>query len=71
MFVRHRFVIKTLDGERLVRAAVAILAGSNISVANFARTRGEATVPDWASSADVRALAKKHGMRGGEDDSGE
>jgi hypothetical protein len=62
VFVRHRFVIKTLDGDRLVRAAVAILAGSNISVANFARARGEPSIPDWASAADVKALVKKHGI---------
>jgi hypothetical protein len=62
VFVRHRFVIKTLDGERLVRAAVAILAGSNISVANFARTHGEPSLPAWAATADVKALAKKHGI---------
>ncbi len=62
VFVRHRFVIKTLDGDRLVRAAVAILAGSNISVANFARVRGEPSIPDWAAAADVKALAKKHGI---------
>jgi hypothetical protein len=62
VFVRHRFVIKTLDGDRLVRAAVAILAGSNISVANFARGRGEPSIPDWAAAAEVKALAKKHGI---------
>jgi hypothetical protein len=62
VFVRHRFVIKTLDGDRLVRAAVAILAGSNISVANFARTHGEPSIPSWAAAAEVKALAKKSGV---------
>jgi len=60
--VRHRFVIKTLDGDKLVRATVAILAGSNISVANFVRGRGEPSLPDWAAAGEVKALAKKHGI---------
>jgi hypothetical protein len=60
-YVRHRFVIKTLDGERLVRSAVAILAGGNISVANFARGHGEPSLPAWASG-DVKALARKAGV---------
>jgi hypothetical protein len=62
VFVRHRFVIKTLDAERIVRAAIAILAGGNISVANFARTHGDPSIPAWAATADVKALAKKAGV---------
>jgi hypothetical protein len=62
VFVRHRFVIKTLDGDKLARAAIAILAGSNIGVANFARAHGEPSLPDWAGTADVKALARKHGV---------
>jgi hypothetical protein len=61
VFVRHRFVIKTLDFERLARAAVAILAGGNISVANFARGHGEPGMPAWVTS-DVKAIAKKAGV---------
>jgi len=61
VFVRHRFVIKTLDLDHLVRATVAILAGANISVANFARGHGEPSLPAWATG-DVKAVAKKAGV---------
>jgi hypothetical protein len=62
IFVRHRFVIKTLDADKLVRATVAILAGANISVANFARAHGEPSIPAWAAEGDVKALARRTGI---------
>jgi hypothetical protein len=62
VFVRHRFVIKTLDADKLVRATVAILAGANISVANFARAHGDPSIPSWAAAADVKALAHHAGI---------
>jgi hypothetical protein len=61
VYVRHRFVIKTLDLDHLVRAMVAILAGGNVSVATFARGHGEASLPAWATP-DVKAVAKRAGV---------
>jgi hypothetical protein len=62
IFVRHRFVIKTLDADKLLRSTVAILAGGNISVANFGRVHGDPSIPAWAAASDVKALAKKAGV---------
>jgi hypothetical protein len=62
VFVRHRFVIKTLDADKLVRATVAILAGANISVANFARAHGEPGVPSWAVEGDLKSIARRAGV---------
>jgi hypothetical protein len=62
VFVRHRFVIKTLDADKLVRATVAILAGANISVANFARAHGDPSIPSWAVEGDLKALARHAGV---------
>jgi hypothetical protein len=59
VFVRERFVIKTLDADKLVRATVAILAGANISVANFARAHGDPSIPAWAVEGDLKSLARK------------
>ncbi len=59
VFVRERFVIKTLDLDKLVRATVAILAGANISVANFARAHGDPSIPAWAVEGDLKSLARK------------
>jgi hypothetical protein len=63
VFVRHRFVIKALDGEKLVRATVAVLAGANISVANFARTHGDPSIPAWASEGDLKSIARRSGIQ--------
>jgi hypothetical protein len=62
VFVRHRFVIKTLDADKLVRATVAILAGANISVANFARAHGDPSIPAWAAEGDVKSIARHAGI---------
>jgi hypothetical protein len=44
-----------------VRSTVAILAGANISVANFARNHGDPSIPSWASG-DVKSIARKAGV---------
>jgi hypothetical protein len=62
IFVRHRFVIKTLDADKLLRSTVAILAGGNISVANFARAHGDPSIPSWAAAGDVKSIAKRAGV---------
>jgi hypothetical protein len=62
VFVRHRFVIKTLDADKLVRATVAILAGANISVANFARVHGDPSIPSWAVEGDLKSIARHAGI---------
>jgi hypothetical protein len=62
VFVRHRFVIKTLDAEKLVRAMVAVLAGANISVANFARVHGDPSIPSWAIEGDLKSIARHAGI---------
>jgi hypothetical protein len=62
LYVRHRFVIKTLDADKLVRATVAVLAGANISVANFARAHGDPSVPSWAVEGDVKSIARHAGV---------
>jgi hypothetical protein len=62
VFVRHRFVIKTLDADKLVRATVAILAGANISVANFARAHGDPSIPSWAVGGDLKSIARRAGV---------
>ncbi len=62
VFVRHRFVIKTLDVDKLVRATVAILAGANISVANFARAHGDPSIPSWAVEGDLKSIARHAGI---------
>jgi hypothetical protein len=62
VFVRHRFVIKTLDADKLVRATVAVLAGANISVANFARAHGDPSIPSWAVEGDLKSIARHAGI---------
>ncbi|HEY2728994.1 MAG TPA: hypothetical protein VGK52_03580 [Polyangia bacterium] len=62
VFVRHRFVIKTLDADKLVRATVAVLAGANMSVANFSRAHGDPSVPSWAVEGDLKSLARRAGI---------
>jgi hypothetical protein len=62
VYVRHRFVIKTLDADKLVRATVAILAGANISVANFARTHGDPSIPSWAVEGELKSIARHAGI---------
>ncbi|HEV3030195.1 MAG TPA: hypothetical protein VG319_01060, partial [Polyangia bacterium] len=62
VFVRHRFVIKTLDADKLVRATVAILAGANMNVANFSRAHGDPSVPSWAVGGDLKSLARRAGI---------
>jgi hypothetical protein len=62
VFVRERFVIKTLDVDKLVRATVAILAGANISVANFERAHGDPSIPSWAVEGDLKSLARRSGI---------
>jgi hypothetical protein len=62
VFVRHRFVIKTLDVDKLVRATVAILAGANISVANFARAHGDPSIPSWAVESDIKSIVRHSGV---------
>jgi hypothetical protein len=59
VYVRERFVIKTLDLDKLVRATVAILAGANISVANFERAHGDPSIPSWAVEGDLKSLARR------------
>jgi hypothetical protein len=61
-YVRQRFVVKTLNMDKLVRATVAIMAGANLSVANFARAHGEPAVPSWAVDGEVKALARRAGV---------
>lgn len=62
VFVRHRFVIKTLDADKLVRATVAVLAGANVSVANFARAHGDPSIPSWAVEGDLKSIARHAGI---------
>jgi hypothetical protein len=62
VYMHQRFVVKALDADKLVRATVAIMAGANVSVANFARTHGEPSVPSWAVDAEVKALARRAGV---------
>ncbi|HVU51655.1 MAG TPA: hypothetical protein VHL80_13260 [Polyangia bacterium] len=62
VFARHRFVIKALDADKLVRATVAILAGANVSVANFARAHGDPSIPAWAVEGDLKSIARHAGI---------
>jgi len=59
--VRHRFVVKLLDDERFLRAALAVLAASQSSVARF-DDDGAAPVPAWASARELAALARRAGV---------
>jgi hypothetical protein len=62
VYVRHRFVIKTADADKLVRATVAVLAGANISVANFVRAHGDPSIPSWAVEGDLKSIARHAGI---------
>jgi hypothetical protein len=63
-YVRHRFVIRMLDDERFLRAALAVLSSNQASVASFVFVEGsdEPAVPAWAAGRETRALARRTGL---------
>jgi hypothetical protein len=59
-FMRHRFVVRTTDGEKFLRYMASIMAAREAAVATPVSNKGDPPPPKWFAA--VKSLAKRAGV---------